>query len=564
MLTLGSWYELLITHNGTTYAYTLKNLTAGTTVSTGVIASPVALVDCNSLAFGIDSGTTTINAQYADIKICPPGAVLTEQKFNTKQPPVAYSSSGGSFEKGMVNRQAAPVEQGGSFIKWGDKKSLVVPAVDPVWDNVVLLLHFNESNGATVINDSSIRKRVSTANGNAKVTSVAPLFSPGCSTFDGLGDFWDFNSTNTDWCFRSADFTVETWVKSTQLNWTMHLVGNWIENFVWSWALRIVNDRFVWHVRGQGYSGTPEQWPVLTSTTPIVDGQWHHIAASRSAGVLRIFVDGKLEGSTPHTIDYNVNLSASVTIGRPRINAFYDFKGSLDEVRVTFGVGRYITDFVRPAAPFPDYGPNTAPPPSAPISQKDSLPSVIYSSSGGSFEDGDYLSKSNRPISTMSQDGAFAQEHPIYPVHYEYVESAVYPYLYLEGIIPAPTRVVSGINPTMDLHQIRPSTVVISGSLSVTLAYSYIVYIGFIPERDKITATLPTISGGSLSVTLAYSHIVYIGFIPERDKITAALPRILDNGSLTETVRYISYSYSHSDKDRLASGLAQITGGSLA
>ena len=101
-------------------------------------------------------------------------------------------------------------------MSWRITPTQPVP-VDPVFNNVSLLLHGNGTNGSTTITDSSPSPKTVTAAGNAQIsTAIADPFgdsSRGVLAFDGNGDYLAIPDS-TDWNLPN-DFTVEAWVYLT-------------------------------------------------------------------------------------------------------------------------------------------------------------------------------------------------------------------------------------------------------------------------------------------------------------------------------------------------------------
>lgn len=103
----------------------------------------------------------------------------------------------------------------------------------------------------------------------------------------------------------------------------------------------------------------------LCGATDVTDGNWHHVAVTRSSagGRLAIFVDGRLDaaGDGPTgDISYRDNRQTPyandpyLVIGAEKHDAgpeYPSFSGWIDEVRIS-RVVRYTADFTRPAAPF--------------------------------------------------------------------------------------------------------------------------------------------------------------------------------------------------------------------
>ncbi|MBR9675550.1 LamG domain-containing protein [Candidatus Woesearchaeota archaeon] len=73
-------------------------------------------------------------------------------------------------------------------------------------------------------------------------------------------------------------------------------------------------------------------------------GGWHHIAVVEDGDNYYLFVDGVLEDSTTDT-DRPANYPTNILIGD-------NYKGLIDEVRVSKGVARWTTDFTPPTQPY--------------------------------------------------------------------------------------------------------------------------------------------------------------------------------------------------------------------
>jgi len=84
----------------------------------------------------------------------------------------------------------------------------------------------------------------------------------------------------------------------------------------------------------------------ITTTSNLIDSNWHHIAVVRNSGTIKVYVDGTAEGSLSFTGNIGTDNSGSP---RQRIGGFSQsngiFSGYIDELRVTKGVARYTSDF---------------------------------------------------------------------------------------------------------------------------------------------------------------------------------------------------------------------------
>jgi hypothetical protein len=100
----------------------------------------------------------------------------------------------------------------------------------------------------------------------------------------------------------------------------------------------------------------------LCGTTDVADGQWHHVAATRAAGALALWVDGAFDGTSggpTGDVSYRNGRSTPfpndpfLVIGAEKHDAgaaYPSYSGWIDEVRLSTVV-RYGAPFTPPAAP---------------------------------------------------------------------------------------------------------------------------------------------------------------------------------------------------------------------
>ena len=91
---------------------------------------------------------------------------------------------------------------------------------------------------------------------------------------------------------------------------------------------------------------------ITTDTTTFNDGNWHHLAATRQNGTVRLFVDGTKYGTdlTSWTHGPTGNVA-------PRISAYStasqgNFSGYMQDLRYTIGLARYTANFTPPTEEF--------------------------------------------------------------------------------------------------------------------------------------------------------------------------------------------------------------------
>lgn len=162
--------------------------------------------------------------------------------------------------------------------------------------------------------------------------SAAGIYSNG-NSFDGNSDYVDINNSLGN--FGTGDFTVEVKFKATGTK--KYLVSKRATcnhgNF---WNVFInVNGKLAAEL-DESSAGT--NYVSITGTSTVNDGQWHHVAIARRDSVLRLFIDGSLEGAV--AAPTNLNNTNSLRLGWICSAAQY-FPGTMDEVRI-WNVGRTL------------------------------------------------------------------------------------------------------------------------------------------------------------------------------------------------------------------------------
>lgn len=213
--------------------------------------------------------------------------------------------------------------------------------VDPYYSQVSLLLHMDGVDGSTTFNDGSLTAKAIAASGNAKVSAAQSKWGGASLVLDGSGDYLSAPA-HADFVFGVGDFTVELLINTTTAAEKV-LVDQFEIGKTNSWQFSVKSGRLVWYSGGY----------LLTGAAAVNNGAWHHVAAVRSAGTLRFFVDGVLDGSAALGLNFNTNLVLGIGAQVGARNSVYDFPGYIDELRITKGVGRYTANFAPPTGPFP-------------------------------------------------------------------------------------------------------------------------------------------------------------------------------------------------------------------
>lgn len=219
------------------------------------------------------------------------------------------------------------------------KKSSGVAGVlnDPYWSNVVLMMHMNQ--GFSGDSKGSVYQ-----NKGAQLGAIGP-FGDGAAWFNGSGNILMQYTP----LFTGGDATIECWayyMGGTSYGNFNGLINNsnGINLYSLGWDFgRDASGRLVFRNSGG---------MAISSTNPSVPmNQWTHLAFSykASTGMGYLFVDGVMVGSGAIAVSespsYQLNLGSGYGC---------NFQGYIDEVRITKGVARYLANFNRPVAVFPD------------------------------------------------------------------------------------------------------------------------------------------------------------------------------------------------------------------
>lgn len=215
--------------------------------------------------------------------------------------------------------------------------------------NTVLLLRANGTNNQNnnVFVDSSSNNFAITRNGNVTQGSFTPFSRPDGQWgvfFDGNGDYLQIPSSSA-LAFGTGDFTVESWINPTA--WTS--VGNisalwgdvrWQMGYQSGWCV-FINSAGNIVVRQWG---TVSAWDEFASSGIVSRMTWTHIAISRAAGTIRLFVNGMLQGTRANTRNYTN--AEPFKIGAAHIDGVGSFfNGLISNVRVVKGTALYTSNF---------------------------------------------------------------------------------------------------------------------------------------------------------------------------------------------------------------------------
>jgi len=189
----------------------------------------------------------------------------------------------------------------------------------------------NEGSGTTAY-DSVGDNDGTLVNGPVWTTGIVD----GALSFDGIDDYVVISHHNDlNIGGNGKGFTAEAWIKTPNPNPSQQIIRKGgvdairYEFKTWESGTLL---RFICYPYGTSYSVH------VDATITADDGNWHHVAATKSASdnLLRIYFDGELAGTSTSTCPGTEASTAPLWIGtelNPEPNAYW-FKGTIDEVAI--------------------------------------------------------------------------------------------------------------------------------------------------------------------------------------------------------------------------------------
>lgn len=222
---------------------------------------------------------------------------------------------------------------------------VIVPAGDPYWANVVLLLGCKGPNGSTTFVDSSLVANTMTAAGTAQISTAQFMFPSSSGAF--LTGANVSAPDSTDWYLEPGDFTIELWYRPSAIGTRQFLCG---QGNVGATSVRNLLE-----VTAAGkfrYFGNGSAAVSVVGTTTLVAGNWYFLSATKSGTDWRVFVNGNLDTTLSSAATFT-DFAGPFYVGRCGAFTSLTTNGYLEQFRITKGVARYTASFTPPAAPFP-------------------------------------------------------------------------------------------------------------------------------------------------------------------------------------------------------------------
>jgi hypothetical protein len=212
-----------------------------------------------------------------------------------------------------------------------------IPKVSRLWVDsyTKMLMHFDGSSGSTNFIDECYHWVM--PNGNVQISSSNSKFGGSSVYFDGNGDYLEIPSSS-DFDILGGDFTIDFWFKAMDLSGKIMAFAVKDGTFY----LNLENNKII-------------AWAPpcrITSNFTLTDYSWHHFALVRSGAEQKLFIDGFLDSSITTDNPPYFSQFYNVYVGRYATNTERDFKGYIDEFRISKGVARWTSNFTPPDIPY--------------------------------------------------------------------------------------------------------------------------------------------------------------------------------------------------------------------
>lgn len=209
---------------------------------------------------------------------------------------------------------------------------------DPDFENTVLLLHGDGTNGAqnNTFIDGSTNNFTITRNGNTTQGAFSPFGDRWSNYFDGNGDRFSLPLSQTPLALGSSDFTLEAWVYKNNTS-TACLINGQSDLATEAGSSYIF---YVGTVNSDLYVGSSRF--AATSPNPSV-GVWSHVAYVRTGGTFSTYLNGTRVGTNSSVGTSSVNIGSTSfpsTIG-DKANGLNPLNGYISNLRLIKGSGGY-------------------------------------------------------------------------------------------------------------------------------------------------------------------------------------------------------------------------------
>ena len=206
-------------------------------------------------------------------------------------------------------------------------------------DYVVLMLHFDGSDGATTTTDSSNSPHtisLTGSGGTSELDDTQKKFGTTSYYSDYTG--WATAPASSDWDFTSVDVTIDFWFRfDAWVGGTHQILGQNESNADGNWYIYTANTGVISiGDRGLGV--------ILSSpASTIALNTWYHVAVVKASGTTTMYIDGtSVAFGSGAYFDSNPTKKLMI-MGQDAGN--YNCHGWIEELRISKGIARWTSNF---------------------------------------------------------------------------------------------------------------------------------------------------------------------------------------------------------------------------
>ena len=372
---INTWYHIAITRSGTsgrafvngsqigsTTTFTTSNTTSSTTLQIGLTHTVSEYTRGNASNVRLVKGTAVYTANFT----APTGALLpiTNTTLLTCRYPTFVDGSTNAFT--ITNTGTVTVNTANPFPTSATpnpalgvagngiytlsqyaalKTANLWPAIDPYYENVTFNLHGNAGTVLPFNTDASTNNFQVTQLGDTRPSNYTPFIENGywSNFFNGSSSYLSFASNAAFAVTTTADYTVEGWINFSTVaaGGVFQTTSNPTSNTGALWFGYYSGNLTV----AQHGSAT---YNVSYAWTPTA-GVWYHVAATRTSGTVRLFINGALVRTDASTQNGIAFTQAGAAIGLVTTPSY--LTGYLSNVRYVNGSSLYTAAFTPSTTP---------------------------------------------------------------------------------------------------------------------------------------------------------------------------------------------------------------------
>jgi len=189
--------------------------------------------------------------------------------------------------------------------------------------------------------------------GNAQIDTSVVKYGTGSMAFDGSGDYLQAPN-NPNYQMGSGNFTIEMWLYIPSLPSAYKRVFSLTNTSVSSATDESVNMEITNTNKMVGTVTVSTTYNSVTDSSDIPTNVWTHWAFVRNGSTLALYRDGISVSTASVSGSANWGTGFNLYIGRWVGSSARDYNGYIDDLRITKGVARYVTNFTPPVARMPN------------------------------------------------------------------------------------------------------------------------------------------------------------------------------------------------------------------